>query len=266
MLASSAMINTVEIRKLIFPFVAFLALQGISAAEMPYLYHRGSAVMERSLSVEMESAYGTREAGSLGEKGVEEGLRLRYGILDGFWLEAWGGTLFDRGIYLGEAGSAEADVRLLNQYDQQVNLVLGAGAMRDFTGVLVPMARLTLNRRLGKLDLLMTGMAQKPMSVGRDSVDIIAGTAASFETTINTRVGAEFMAEDLEGFWEEEEAEGGARLIAGPTFFAALEKGLELKLNAGWVYAATKSVLPDMTTAPKNESGFLGRVSFGYIF
>ena len=58
---------------------------------------------------------------------------------------------------------------------------------------------------------------QRPMSSERDAVDLITSVGWSRTLTHGVSLGVEAIGEDLEGFWEQEEAEGGARLLAGPS-------------------------------------------------
>jgi hypothetical protein len=60
-------------------------------------------------------------------------------------------------------------------------------------------------------------LLQKPMSSGRDAVDLITSAGWSRTLTRSVSLGLEAIGEDLEGFWEPNEAEGGARLLVGPS-------------------------------------------------
>ena len=59
---------------------------------------------------------------------------------------------------------------------------------------------------------------QKPMSSERDAVNLITSAGVARRLPHGVSLGVEIIGEDLsEGFWEAEEAEGGARLLAGPS-------------------------------------------------
>jgi hypothetical protein len=58
---------------------------------------------------------------------------------------------------------------------------------------------------------------QKPFSSERDSVDLITSAGWARKLAHGVSLGVEVIGEDLEGFWDSEEAEGGARLLVGPS-------------------------------------------------
>jgi len=84
-------------------------------------------------------------------------------------------------------------------------------------------------------------------------------------------VGIEAIGEDLEGFWEAGEAEGGARLLVGPSL-RVTPRGhpWHLSVAGGPVVHATRSsragdvvrALPAST----GRNGYAVRASLGYVF
>ena len=80
--------------------------------------------------------------------------------------------------------------------------------------------------------------------------------------------GAELLMQDIEGFWEKDEAEGGAKVVAGPTAWFALGQHLEVKVNAGAVIPATTNVPrhPAPGVEPAGSGyGFLGRLAVAWV-
>jgi hypothetical protein len=78
---------------------------------------------------------------------------------------------------------------------------------------------------------------QKPISEGRDAVDLITSVGWARQLSRHVSLGAEAVGEDLEGFWEEEEAEGGARLLVGPSLHVAPDgKRWQLTATGGPVF------------------------------
>jgi hypothetical protein len=55
------------------------------------------------------------------------------------------------------------------------------------------------------------------MSSDRDAVDLVTSVGWTRKLSRGVSLGVEAIGEDLEGFWESEEAEGGARLLVGPS-------------------------------------------------
>ena len=83
--------------------------------------------------------------------------------------------------------------------------------------------------------------------------------------------GVEAIGEDLEGFWDPEEAEGGARLLVGPSMhIAPPQKRWQLPLAGGPTFHPTTSGrtsvalrdLPAITAA----HGYALRTTFAYRF
>jgi len=55
----------------------------------------------------------------------------------------------------------------------------------------------------------------------RDAVDLITTFGWARKLASGIALGVEGLAEDLEGFWDPNEAEGGARLLVGPSLHVA---------------------------------------------
>lgn len=240
------------------------------AQEVPYVYNRAGGTLESGapmgVKVESESAVGTREARPFGAKGFEQGVRLAVQGLS--WLEAelWGGVLVTNGEVDASAFSGEARATLLTQKDFGIQVTLGAGAQRDFRGDAIGLVRLSGSRTFGRVNVVASGLAEVPFTGERDTVDLVMGLGAMARVSDWFSAGAEVLGEDLEGFWEEEEAEGGARLIAGPTLDIAVAQNLHVKGNFGLIYAMTNSSAQPVQGASDSEAGFLGRLILGYSF
>jgi hypothetical protein len=82
------------------------------------------------------------------------------------------------------------------------------------------------------------------------------------------RIGVEAVGQDLEGFWDDEETEGGARLFIGPTASLALEgTPWHITLGGGAIIRGTSSnhassALRDLPSTAAN--GFLIRTMIGF--
>lgn len=243
-----------------------------AGAGLSYVYQRGDHGAQGTGTVEADVAAGTREARPFGASGVESGARFRANALDRVAVEGWGGALFTDGVYTNAAWSGEVSARLFDQARHLVNLSVGAGFMRDYQSVSIPRARVTAGRTFGRVDTSLSGLFELPQAEGRDGVDVIVGAAASYRVTRDFAAGLEVMGEDLEGLWEPDEAEGGAKLVAGPTLWYRPSQSFHVKLNAAAVVSATQNtparVPPDLGVTPAGQAGagFLGRVVFGYDF
>lgn len=81
---------------------------------------------------------------------------------------------------------------------------------------------------------------EKASSSRRDPVDLIYSIGWMRWMSPSIGVGLEAVGQDLEGFWEQNEAEGGARILAGPSVhlqFGAWEGGVA----GGYVFRPTNT-------------------------
>lgn len=234
----------------------------------PYLYQRLGFEHKGALTLEMENALGTRDCGYFGKEGIETGIRLRYGLTDRVVIEGWAGSHQQAPEHRSQAFALEASFGILRQGSQAVNLSFAAGFKRDFEGVFVPLFRLTLNRKWGNLDLTMSGVGEFPQASWRDKADIIVGAGVSYMVLKWCRLGLEAAGEDLEGFWDKREAEGGAKFIVGPTVWFKVMNRLGCKFNTGWVHAATTNMptRPGFVDSSNRKDGFLARVALAFLF
>ena len=137
--------------------------------------------------------------------------------------------------------------------DSDLRLSAIGGYVRDFTNESGPFADLTATWDLGKLRLGSMLHGEKMLAAGRDSVDVIGALGASYRVVDPLRLGAEYVGQDFEDAWEDEEAEGGARHFAGATIAVAFRDNL--RLVGGPAVGLTEA-------SPR----LLGRASLSYVF
>jgi hypothetical protein len=106
---------------------------------------------------------------------------------------------------------------------RHVALAAGGGVLHEAGGVNVMLARVVAGRTTNSWRLQGNLLFQKPMSSERDAVDLITSVGCARKVSRAVSLGVEVIGEDLEGFWEKEEAEGGARLLAGPSLHISPE-------------------------------------------
>ncbi|NOZ01588.1 MAG: hypothetical protein GXP54_06835, partial [Deltaproteobacteria bacterium] len=202
-------------------------------------------------------------------KGIEQGLRVRFQPLERLGIEAFGGMVIDssNGDYRGAAGSIEIIGRVLQQERHYINMDLGAGYIYDYRGDHVPRVRLTLGRSFDALDISLSGLVEIPVgSAGRDEVDVMTSFALSYGFFDWYRLGLEIAGEDLEGFFDPDEAEGGAKLLFGPTMSFDLPADFYLKFNAAAVYAHTSNQTVQPGSSKPDTWGFMGRLVLGWVW
>ena len=96
-------------------------------------------------------------------------------------------------------------------------LAAGGGVLHEADGVNVLLARVIGGRTTDATQLYGNLLFQKPLASDRDAVDLITSVGWAHQLSRGFSLGVEAVGEDLEGFWDPAEAEGGARLLAGPS-------------------------------------------------
>jgi len=154
----------------------------------------------------------------------------------------------------------------------RTSLAAGGGILHEAGGTNVLLARLVAAREISVTRLQGSVVFQKPLAAaGRDRVDVITLVGWSARLTPTWSLGVESVGEDLEGFWDQEEAEGGARLLVGPTVhIAPPQKRWQLSIAGGPVFhPATTGRTSDAIRALPPVTGtrdYAVRTTFGYRF
>ena len=100
-------------------------------------------------------------------------------------------------------------------------LAAGGGVRHEPDGVNGLLARVVAGRNTNAWRLDGNLLFQKPLSSERDALDLVTSVGFARKLSRGVSLGVEAIGEDLEGFWESEETEGGARLLAGPSLHIA---------------------------------------------
>src|SRR5262245_19311070 len=166
---------------------------------------------------------------------------------------------------------AEAWVSVLARGGSPNALAVGGGVLHEAGGVNVLLARLVAGREGPAARLHGNFLFQKPLSTGRDSADVITSMGWAARVTPIWSVGIETIAEDLEGFWEADEAEGGARILVGPSVhIAPPHKRWQLSFAGGPTFHPavsdrTSAAIRDLPAAT-GRRGYAMRTTFACRF
>ncbi len=163
-------------------------------------------------------------------------------------------ALGHRLTFLGNIGvsSDDRDVRstqqaellygVLQSSSSQASLAVGMGMRHESAGVNVLLGRVAAGRSFDAWRLDGNVLFEKPFAVGRDSVDLITSVGVARRILPALSAGIEAIGEDLEGFWETDEAEGGARLLVGPSIrIAPPRRRWQVAIAGGPIIHATRS-------------------------
>jgi hypothetical protein len=214
-----------------------------------------------------DSGYGERTSEPFGYDGVEQRFGVQGRLASGFTL------LGHVGLGIGEAAtrsSQQAEVlKDVLGATSRVRLSVGVGARREWEGTNAALARVCLGWSGKNTVLFGNALLEKPFASGRDPVDLITTLGWLQSVGHGLRLGVEAVGEDLEGFWDAEEAEGGARLYAGPALHWTAPAGrLWLSASGGPIVHATRSSRSSPAPRPlgATANGFTIRASVGYTF
>ena len=139
--------------------------------------------------------------------------------------------LVTEGSAYQSAQSGELLVSLTDPSRTGLAVAAGGGVLHEAEGTMVLLVRSTIAHEGTTWRLHGNVLLQKPFDPKRDAIDLITSVGWAVRITPAVAVGLEGIAEDIEGFWEAEEAEGGARLLAGPSLHVA-PRGRRWQLNA----------------------------------
>lgn len=134
-----------------------------------------------------------------------------------------------------------------------VDLSISGGYLRELGGGNGAWARTSVAASFGDARVVVTALGSHVFEKGRDPVDLLLTAAATYAIIPALRLGVEYSVQDLEGLWDEEEAEGGVRHFLGP--MASLQLARRVYLTAGPAFGLS-------TGAP----AVLGRMAASYAF
>jgi hypothetical protein len=154
---------------------------------------------------------------------------------------------------------------------RQASLAIGVGVRHEAQGVNVLLGRVAAGRTFQAWRLDGNALFEKPYATGRDAVDLITTVGVARQIRPSLAIGVELIGEDLEGFWEEDEAEGGARILVGPSIrFAPPSARWQVGLAGGPIVHATRSTVRSDATRSLPDAGERDgyavrcRVSYGF--
>lgn len=194
-------------------------------------------------SIDYSASYGERVSGQFGFDGVGQQLGLKGYLGKKFTLYGLAAFGFDPEHNVKSAQQVEIIHDFIGgTMVHGLKLGVGLGVGRDFSSVVSILSRATLsyddiNWKAGGNVLL-----QKSFSANRDAVDIISSIGFHHRFFGNLYGGVEAVGEDLEGFWDPEEAEGGAKLLVGPSLnMTTRDSRMSFSVSGGPVFYATQN-------------------------
>jgi hypothetical protein len=170
------------------------------------------------------------------------------------------------------SNEAELLVSVVTPGARGVSLAVGGGLLHEAGGGNVLIGRVVAGRLSERTRLDGNLVLQKAFEPGRDRLDLVttAGWAARLNGAVS--LGAEAIGEDLEGFWNPNEAEGGARILIGPSIHVAPpDRHWQVSLAGGPTFHPTTSgrtsdAFRDLPQTTRHGTGYALRLSFACVF
>lgn len=265
-------------RRVVFrlALIAIGVLNGAASAraqDRPFLFTvTTDGAAARRANVHYDVGVGQREFVFEGQRGVEQQVGLQLALGRGLTLLGSAGfVLDDSGRSAAGAQSAEALLDLVRGPGRATRVAIGGGVLHEREGTNVLRVRVAGGRRFSSSQVHANVLFERPLAGDRDALDLITTVGWMRPVTRAAMIGIEAIGQDLEGFWEADEAEGGARLLIGPSLHVGGDaRRWRLTIGGGPVLHATRSArasdaarqLPSGGTG----TGYIARMSLGYVF
>jgi hypothetical protein len=187
----------------------------------------------------IETGFARQAFQPLGGEGMGEAVTLQAPLTRALSLVVRGGAAIDAGT---TRSSFEGELRAVTHPlgGTRTYLSFGAGAVRGYDATNALRVRVGAGQSFARSRLDADVALERPLSTGRDAVDVVTALGWMRAMRPGMQLGLEAVGQDLEGFWNRDEAEGGARIYAGPS--ALLRFGTwQLGATAGPVVRASWS-------------------------
>jgi len=213
-------------------------------------------------SIHYSGSYGNGVEGPFGYDGVSQQVAVKGYLGKQFTLYANAAVGFPRGGNSNVASAQQAEI-IRDFYGGKKNmgfrLGAGLGVSNDFSNAKSLLSRITASYDTPFLKASANLLLEHTFLGGRDPIDVITNIGFQYRLINNLYGGLEFVGQDLEGLWDQEEAEGGAKMLIGPSLNLAPKKSkFSFSLCCGPEFAASHSTLtnPDAIRQLLNQPGF----------
>lgn len=226
-------------------------------------YQIGSRVV-----LHYDAAYGRETFEPLGGDNLEQTLGIRARLSGSVLLTGRLGFATDN-VSTSSSQHVELLVQAVGSDDQLTDVSVGPGFRHEYSGTNVLLGRIIVGRRFATWEIYGNMLLEKPFAADRDDIDLVLTAGWSYSISSTIRLGIEAVGQDLEGFWDENEAEGGATLFVGPTFAATIPgSSWTFMLGAGPILRATRnsrfsSAMRDLPLSQENGFVVHATVNFG---
>jgi hypothetical protein len=220
---------------------------GINVAQ-PFLFSVNTLTKENTKwNIHYSGSYGERTNGQFGYDGLGQQFGVKGYLGSRLTLYATAAVGFANGGGVTSAEQVEVIRDLIGgKKSSGFRLGAGLGISRDWSNTGSAISRITAFFDQTNWQLTGNLRFEKAFDKTRDKLDFISSFGFQHRITNQWYLGFEALGQDLEGFWEKDEAEGGAKLMIGPSVnIVPSNSRLSFSFAGGPVFYATRSsVLP----------------------
>lgn len=243
-------------------------LYSVKRSPEPFLFSVTTLTPEDlKWSLDYSGSYGDNVSGSFGYDGISQQFAVKGYLGNKFTLLA----NVALGIQRDNTSSAQQAELIRNfvggKKNQGLSFGVGLGVRRDYSNVMSMLSRITLNYEAPRWKAGGNLLFEKAFANNRDAVDIISSLGFHYRLLGSLYGGFEAVGEDLEGFWDDEEAEGGAKLLIGPSLnMTPKQSRLSFSLSGGPVIYGTQNQAtnPEAIRELPSQSGLMIRARIIY--
>lgn len=235
----------------------------------PFLFSFSTLTPDDSRwSLDYSGSFGNEVGGIVGFDGVSQQLGLKGYLGSRFTMYGTMALGFPEENGVSSAQQVEVIRNILGGKKYAGwRLGAGIGGRRNFSNDYSLLGRITLEHVATKWKTGGNLLLAKEFEDGSDAIDIITSVGFHYRFANGFYGGIEAIGEDLEGFWDNEEAEGGAKLMVGPSInVAPNDSRFSFSLSGGPVILATENEAtnPDPIRELPSKSGLLvtGKIIF----
>ena len=194
-------------------------------------------------SLDYSGSYGERVSGPFGYAGVGQQFAVKGYLGKRFTCYASTSLGFSGGENVLSAQQAEIIRDFIGgKKNLGLRLGIGIGVGRDYYNVKSILSRATVSFDAPRWKAGGNMLFEKVLDRNRDNIDIITSLGFHYCLAGNFFGGFEAVGEDLEGFWDAKEAEGGAKLLLGPSLNMTTNNSrISFSVSGGPVIYATRS-------------------------
>jgi hypothetical protein len=216
-----------------------------SAQPQPFLYTINTLNQAaRGWSLNYSGGFGQHTVTPLGYDGVDQNIAVKGYLGAKFTLVA------SMGVGFGNSGAVNSmqQAEVLRDFiggnsNEGIRIGASLGFRREFNNDKVALTRITAAFENPNWKLGGNVRFEKAFDKGRDNLDVISSIGVHRLITSQFFAGFEAVGQDLEGFWEADEAEGGARVLIGPSLnYVPPASRFSFTLCGGPIIYATRSV------------------------